>query len=104
MGKKSKTKKPKVEFSSSGVWMKTPAGTWNLQEDRRYSVYRGATDETHDQWFLVRSAPLEFFMLRSPEPVTPTFLGRADKITAALDFADAEIARRRFEESQKENA
>src|SRR5665213_1970526 len=100
-----KTKTPKVKFSSSGVWVKTPAGTWNLQEDRRYSLYRGRTKETNDQWFLVRSAQQDFFFSLKPSgPVTPVFLGRAEGISVALDFADAEIARRRFEESQKADA
>lgn len=100
-----KAKKPKVQFSSSGVWVKSPAGTWTLQEDQRYTLYRGRTTETHDQWFLVERKPAEFiFMMRPPGPITPHFLGRADKIGEALDFADSEIARRRFEASQKENA
>ena len=109
MGKKSKKKKtPVVKFrlSSLGTWCCSTAGTWNLDEDRRFTIYEGQTPDTRGQWFLVeRDMTMYPFLLRSlAQPMTPHFLGACAGLDAALDLADSEIARRRFEGSQRVEA
>ena len=90
MGKKSKKKKtPVVKFrlSSLGTWCCSTAGTWNLDEDRRFTIYEGQTPDTRGQWFLVeRDMTMYPFLLRSlAQPMTPHFLGACAGLDAALD-------------------
>ena len=91
-----KAKVPKVRFSASGAWARAGvAKVWVLQEDTRFVIYKGDTKETKGQWFLLERT-FGFFIINPKVPI-PHFLGSPEGLDEALDLADAEIARRRFE-------
>lgn len=108
MGKKSKKKAnaptPKYRLSSMGTWVHGQADVWTLSEDQRFTLYEGQTPETTGQWFLVeRKLSQSAFLFReNTGPITPHFLGDAEGLDIALDLADVEISRRRFEQSRAE--